>query len=371
MNHSRRGGPRGGARIALGLLFLLLSGERPAASQTGTASCDLAAGPAATFPRIPLCAFPGAYQDSSLLLPNRCVGFFQGPLADSLANRPRTITVRFRRDRRVEARPDFGGYRIYRVQNYTGPADTSRMMLIRRFSRQTGDERTWNFSSVDTTLEFKCKGLVATDSIVTFIDPDSSGAFARVCARRDPQDDPNGRCLSPGDSVLVKRPPPGPHDGFRTWYAITYEAKNNSLDGTYADMFVPDLEHCTTPGVPSTCLNLNNKLLNLSDPVEPTGGSTANLERVVVVPNPFRARAPWDAPGGNEVHFLNLPSEARIMIFTVAGDLIAELRHSDRVRDYERWNLKNQAGRDVASGIYMYRVEASSFSFQDRFIVIR
>lgn len=361
--------------MALGVFFLMSPGPRPALSQTLT-PCDLAAGPAATFPRIPLCAFTGAYQDSSLINPARCLGAFHGPLADSIAERPRTVTVRFRRDRRVEARPDFGGYRVYRVQNYTGPADTARMVLIRRFSRQLSDTlMMWHFSVVDpATLEFKCNNRVVTDSIVTFIDPDSSGAFARVCRLREPQNDPNGVCKSPFDSVLVLRPPPGPHDGFRTWYTITYEVKNSSLDGNFADMFVPDTAagHCATPSLPLTCPNANNKLLNLTpDPVELTRGPTVNLERVIVVPNPYRSSAPWDSPNAHELHFTNLPSQALIRIYTVAGDLVAELRHSDKIHDFERWNLKNDDGKDVASGIYMYRVEASSFSFQDRFIVIR
>jgi hypothetical protein len=139
-------------------------------------------------------------------------------------------------------------------------------------------------------------------------------------------------------------------------------------------MFVPDTAagHCATPSLPLTCPNANNKLLNLTaDPVEPTAGPTLDLERVIVVPNPYRSKAPWDAPGAHELHFTNLPDDALIRIYTVAGDLVAQLRHTDKVRDFERWNLKNDDGRDVASGIYMYRVEASSFSFQDRFIVIR
>jgi hypothetical protein len=286
--------------------------------------------------------------------------------------------VRFRRDPAIEARADFGGYRIYRVQNYTGPADTTKMMLIRRYSRQPGDERLWSFSVVDTvtangdtSLAFLCKGAVVHDSIVTFVDPDSSGNLVKVCRFRDPQTGIDGRCISVGDSVFVFKAPPGPHDGVRTWYTVTYEGKNTSVDGTFSDMFVPDTVHCATPSQPQFCPNLNNKLLNLVGPVEATGGPTPNLERVVVVPNPFRAAAPWDAPGLHELHFINLPSDARIRIFTVAGDLVAELRHNDKVRDFERWNLKNQDGQDVASGIYMYRVEASTFSFQDRFIVIR
>jgi len=373
MSLLRRGGPRFGACFALAL-FLASAAGFPAAADV---ACDLR-GPAAVFPHIPVCVYSGAWQDSSLIEPTRCVGSFGAPLADSLQLRPRTLTLRFRRDRQVEMRPDFGGYRIYRVQNYTGPADTSRMVLIRRFSLQPGDERLWSFSIVDTitangdtSLVFKCKGTVVHDSIVTFVEPDSSGNLVKVCRFRDPQSSIDGRCTSIGDSVLVFRAPPGPHDGMRTWYSITYEAQNTSIDGTYSDMFVPDLAHCATPGQPQLCPNLNNKLLNLVGPVEPTGGPTPNLERVIVVPNPFRAFALWDAPGQHELHFLNLPDEARIRIFTVAGDLVAELHHSDKVRDFERWNLKNQDGQDVSSGIYMYRVEASTFSFQDRFIVIR
>ena len=102
-----------------------------------------------------------------------------------------------------------------------------------------------------------------------------------------------------------------------------------------------------------------------------TGGPSPNLERIGVVPNPFRAAEAWDQPGGHEVHFINLPTHATIKIYTVAGDLVVQLQHDDPVRDFERWNLKNQNGLDVASGIYMYRVESASFTFQNRFIVVR
>ena len=362
---------RGFRVIALAGALVLGAAGHPAANPL--VPCDLT-GPRPVFPHIPICAFPGAWRDSSLVDSSKCVGMFAGPLPDSVQERPRTVTVRFRRDPRVEARREFGGYRIYRVTDFP---DSSRMQLIRRFSRQTGDERTWNFSVVDTaTLEFTCKRrdvpVVVHDSIVTFVDPDSNGNWVKVCRRRNPQTGTEGVCLSFGDSVFVLKAPPGPHDGFRTWYAITYEARNTGLDGTYEDMFVPDTAHCADPSHPHTCPNLNNKLLNIiPQPVEPTAGPTANLERVIVVPNPYRAHVPWDQIGGSEVHFINLPSSSRIRIFTVAGDLIRELNHSSPVVDFERWDLKNANGKDVSSGIYMFRVEAQSFSFQDRFVVIR
>src|SRR5437667_12489591 len=67
------------------------------------------------FPHIAVWAFPGAWQDSTLLFPRRCVGAFTGPMRDSIRLQGRTLTVRFRRDPQAELRPDFGGYRIYRL----------------------------------------------------------------------------------------------------------------------------------------------------------------------------------------------------------------------------------------------------------------
>jgi hypothetical protein len=345
-----------------------------------------AAAQAPGFPRIPIWSYPYAFQDAyhGRFSRNLCPGSLP-ERSDSLRVEPRTVTVRFLRDRFAEARADFGGYRIYRCFN---SPDSTRMELIRRFSRNPGDDITWSFSVVDTTdpaRPFKCGGQVVHDSVVTFVDPDSNGHYVKVCAWRDTL---TGACLRKGDSVFVLEKPPGPHDGFPVFYSITYEKRNSPSEATYEDMYVAGRDtfdnyvRCGTRGDPSTCpiINVNHKLLNLTPAagqpfVEPTGGPTPDLERVLVVPNPYRAREQWDRPGGNEIHFINLPAQASIKIFTVAGDLVAELQHNDPVRDFERWNLKNGRGQDVASGIYIYRVESTvkrqPFSFQHRFIVIR
>jgi hypothetical protein len=215
----------------------------------------------------------------------------------------------------------------------------------------------WHFPRIDETTP-------VAQRTATFIDPDSSGAFFKRCRR-----DSLGQCYSPGDSVLVLIAPPGPHDGFRTWYSITYEARN-ILSNDYLDLNITDAIGC--PDTNRThCTNLNDKARNLTGPVEPTVGSTQNLQKVSVVPNPYRANEVWDPAGGHEVHFINLPPQAKIRIYTVAGDLVAELLHNDPVRDFERWDLKNGQGHAVSSGIYIYRVESADFFKQDRFVVIR
>ena len=317
------------------------------------------------FPRIPVWSFAGGFCPTC---------------ADTIVERPRAITVRFLRDRYAEARSDFGGYRIYRVTN---SPDTASMQLIRRYSVQPSDQFLWYFSRVDTSdamLPFKNNGVLATDSVITFVDPDSTGHYEKVCRFVDRF----GRCLTRGDSIMVLVPPPGPHDGFRTYYAVTYEARNSSADAGYADTYVAgrdtfnNFARCGTPGDTSTCpiINLNNKALNVtplqSQPLlEPTAGPAANLEQVKVVPNPYRATEAWDATGANEIHFTHLPAQAKIQIFTVSGDLVAEIHHADDIRDFARWDLRNQNGQEVSSGIYMYRIQAGSFEYRNRFIVIR
>ncbi len=325
------------------------------------------------FPRIPVWSFSGAWQDSSTFFPDQCIGAM-GARPDSIRLQPRTVTVRFLRDRAAETRHDFGGYRVYRME---GAPDTTKAVLVRRFSVNHGDDVLWHFSRVDSAtgklFDRRCAGIEMTDSVITFVDPDSSGRFEKVCRTVDQY----GRCTSPGDSLFRLIAPPGPHNGFRLWYAVTYEALNIA-DNNFEDMYVPDstdqlgLGPCGSPGNRTACPNLNNKLLNLTSvPVEPTSGPSRNLLGVAVVPNPFRAVEAWDQPGGHEVHFINLPSVSTIRIYTVSGELVRELNHNDAVHDFERWDLRNADNREVASGIYMYRVTSSRLEFQNRFIVIR
>ena len=352
---------------------------------------------ATNFPFIKVWGLVGAWQDSTEypLQNYRCIGSFHDR-SDSLRRASRTITVRFLRDRVAESRPDFGGYRIYRMVN---TKDSTSAMLLRRYSVNVGSELTWHFSHVDTaTGNFMCTDAsgatgVVHDSVITFVDPDSSGNYIKKCRRYDNR----GRCITPGDSVLVLDPPPGPHDDFMTWYAITYEALNGR-DTNDEDMFVPDsssnFARCDTTGlalvrwgttptasaslyahVVNSCPNLNNKFASVVGPIQPNAGAQANLTGIAVVPNPYRGHEVWDASGESGVKFVRLTQQATIKIFTVSGDLVRTLHHNDPINNSERWDLRSDAGKEVASGIYLYRVDGNeagrSFTFQSRFIVIR
>ena len=350
-------------RGLIAILFCALS-----AGAAGAATdCGAPGGPVTvSFPEICFRAFPGVPSSTG---------------ADSTVSRK--VTIRWVRDRVAEARPDFGGYRIYRKASLR---DTTNMDLVRRFAVQArsaadtlanGQPNTSTYSRRDTLLWY----FPDNQDTLQFVDPDSSGRLVKVC-----REYLNGICDSPGDSVFVLLPPGqpvgrpdlpavGPHEGFALYYTIVYGVVDQTRREV-AEMFVPDTSNgyarCNVPGDPTSCPNLNNKALNLMDtPVYVSGPAEPNVESVVVVPNPYRGRERWDQAGQQRVQFQNLPVRATIRIYTIGGDLVRILEKTDPLNGNMDWNLKNADGQDVASGIYLFHVlSAQGFETKGNFVVI-
>jgi hypothetical protein len=111
----------------------------------------------------------------------------------------------------------------------------------------------------------------------------------------------------------------------------------------------------------------------------------STMKDIRVVPNPYYGRSDYQASlFDKRVKFTNLPAECTIKIFTVSGDLVRILTHngasSNNVQNgndrrntnplnlfaeptsgftaMETWNLQNDDGKYVASGMYIALVEA-------------
>jgi hypothetical protein len=90
-------------------------------------------------------------------------------------------------------------------------------------------------------------------------------------------------------------------------------------------------------------------------PAPPTGGTGTtvnNLSTVQVYPNPWRS----DKHAGKSVTFANLPTNTSVKIFTVSGHLARDL---GTVNGSVIWNLTNDSGDKVASGVYIYLITDS------------
>jgi hypothetical protein len=121
---------------------------------------------------------------------------------------------------------------------------------------------------------------------------------------------------------------------------------------------------------------------------------------VTVYPNPYRVEAEWDRGRLVRDHWLwfaNLPGRCRIKIFTLAGDLVYDVRFDgatydgrnarglyDPTRDLDvgtpamsgasfAWNLISSEGQAVASGLYLFAVEdeASGKVERGKFLIVK
>ncbi len=224
----------------------------------------------------------------------------------------------------------FAGYQIWRGTS----SDPSAAQLLR------------TYSLLDSTWTFGVGGPRR------FVDPDS---IITRGTGRDP--------LRPDEPTGALEPLEGPFNGFAYWYSITW--------------FAAHLDPITNP--PRAEIFERQTIeegMYENNPLYP--GKTARVEtpllgEVRVVPNPYNPHAAAEKqtfPGEPRVQFVNLPSRAKVDVYTVSGDLVRSLSHEEG-DDSLDWDLKNDGGKDVAPGIYLYRVEASGETATGRFVIVR
>jgi hypothetical protein len=83
----------------------------------------------------------------------------------------------------------------------------------------------------------------------------------------------------------------------------------------------------------------------------------ALMEKINVVPNPYWAYSDYETSYDTQVlRFTHIPGKATIRIFNLAGQLVKTIK-SNGSSPFVAWNLKNDYGLKVASGMYIAHVE--------------
>lgn len=102
-------------------------------------------------------------------------------------------------------------------------------------------------------------------------------------------------------------------------------------------------------------------------------GAVEKMERITVVPNPFRGESGFIGTGDtkNQIGFYGMPPEATIHIFSYAGQLIETIEHNDPVYS-TAWFQVTRNGQDIASGVYFYVVTTpEGEETSGKFIIIK
>ena len=88
-----------------------------------------------------------------------------------------------------------------------------------------------------------------------------------------------------------------------------------------------------------------------------TTASSNDVSAVSVYPNPYYGTHEIESSRADKyVSFNHLPAEATIDIYSLGGVFVRSLDKTDATSQFAQWDLKNQYGYPVASGMYVARV---------------
>jgi hypothetical protein len=85
----------------------------------------------------------------------------------------------------------------------------------------------------------------------------------------------------------------------------------------------------------------------------------ANLDKTNIVPNPYYGFSEYEKSKiNNEIKITNLPKECTVKIFTLDGSLVKTLKKDNDDQTFISWNLNNEQGVNIASGLYIFHINA-------------
>jgi len=102
--------------------------------------------------------------------------------------------------------------------------------------------------------------------------------------------------------------------------------------------------------------------------------ATENLDKVTVVPNPYRVSEIWETSlDDHQIQFTNLPAVATIKIFNSSGELIRTIDHtssSSSAPSIAKWDIKNKFNQLAAPGVYFYSITSEIGTKTGKFFII-
>ncbi len=82
------------------------------------------------------------------------------------------------------------------------------------------------------------------------------------------------------------------------------------------------------------------------------------IDNIGITPNPYKGASSYEVSQlVDQVRFTNMPNQATIRIFTVAGTLVRTLEKNSASASFP-WDLTTEEGLPVASGMYIIHVDS-------------
>lgn len=99
--------------------------------------------------------------------------------------------------------------------------------------------------------------------------------------------------------------------------------------------------------------------------------ASVTAKQVLAVPNPYYAHSTYEqSQFARRIRFLNVPGRATIRIYNLAGQLVRTLEKNDPRSSVVEWNVQNESGLPVGSGVYVYHVSTPGGDHTGRLVVL-
>ncbi|MEW5700667.1 MAG: hypothetical protein AB1792_00325 [Candidatus Zixiibacteriota bacterium] len=355
-----------------------------------------------------------------------------------LISRPKELTIRWSGQVTELAtdpqllEQDFEGYKVYYAERNSrddipAPEDYTLLaswdkMDFRRYTwdpageawRPTSSPKTaseWRGEFQDAGFDPEAHARPSFESCYRYADRDPEGAVVERCAYFVPAGFNMGNeYVVAGDTVrnLIRRVATRTDESGREYgeYEVTLDnllqAKHYFVSITAFDYGDPVKSLPSLEITPGQC-RVDGLPIYSADVVEAywdSGGARHDSVRVMVYPNPYKISF-LDADGhrtsyyeqgyegtvgqrssgqplderDRRIHFINVPHDARIRIYTLDGDLVRTLDHPDEnLSGYSSkisWDVVSRNTQAVTSGIYIYRVDSKLGSQVGKIVIIK
>ena len=180
-----------------------------------------------------------------------------------------------------------------------------------------------------------------------------------------------------------------PRQGINGILTLPYDDANNdgTVDGTQPPIRASTLsvwwldeDHGMWVRLPDSRVNLSSH--TVTAPVTYAsvfalmGQPDIALGDVRAVPNPWRPNGPnaGNGPGqtgtlAGGITFWNLPQAGTLRIYTLTGVLVKDIQLDSFYQ--QTWDGKNESGRDVATGVYIFTVQTESGRKSGKLAIVR
>ena len=286
-----------------------------------------------------------------------------------------------------ESDPNFGGYKVYRASAF--PTFSSTALGFRTIQNYTDQMHAGNIDSTfydpinpnfDATGKlhpmqagywgpWRIQAIIPKDSLQYFIHQDGNYTYA---FKDNSLDDMLGFSYWYYVAAYNNLSSPLAINGQSTSHLESGRVNENGGTGTWQGTFPWATQNSFYPTTVAGQKAIGATIIVQSAPVS-SQSLAAGTVKIGVRPNPYKKEAFFDVGLEHKIMFYNLPSQCKITILDVSGQIVDQINYAspNPTNGTFFWDMYSKDGIEVANGLYIYVVQYNGGQQTGYFAILR